>query len=405
MKPLGSERGPCVPTGWETRAAWIDFLQRIARPPLKSLAEGRLLETLRQGTDLSEAEGRTQATQAFGRTLAGIAPWLECSSVSDPVEAVAQAEFRELALRALGRAVDPLSPDRIDFVNLACSGQGLVDSAYVAQALLCAPRQLFFALCEESRLRLLAGLRSTRVRLPNFTNWLLFSAMIETALQRFSGDADLMRIDYALRQHEQWYKGDGAYGDGPEFHWDYYNSFVIQPMLLDVLEYAVGRDAAGRDAAWRDMIPAVRARARRFAIVLERFITPDGSFPPIGRSLAYRGGAFHLLAKLASQHELPAQLPPAQVRCALDAVIQRTLSAPGTFDDNGWLRIGLCGSQPGLGEDYIGIGSLYLCSLIFLPLGLAADDPFWSAPDLSWTSVRIWGGEDGPADKALKQAF
>jgi hypothetical protein len=44
-----------------------------------------------------------------------------------------------------------------------------------------------------------------------------------------------MRVDYALRQHHQWYKGDGAYGDGPYFHWDYYNSFVIQPMLLDVL--------------------------------------------------------------------------------------------------------------------------------------------------------------------------
>ena len=32
-----------------------------------------------------------------------------------------------------------------------------------------------------------------------------------------------------------WYKGDGVYGDGPPFHWDYYNSFVIQPMLLNIL--------------------------------------------------------------------------------------------------------------------------------------------------------------------------
>jgi hypothetical protein len=30
-----------------------------------------------------------------------------------------------------------------------------------------------------------------------------------------------------LRQHEQWYRGDGIYGDGPEFDWDYYNSFVM----------------------------------------------------------------------------------------------------------------------------------------------------------------------------------
>ncbi len=60
------------------------------------------------------------------------------------------------------------------------------------------------------------------------------------ALARLGARWDRMRVDYALRQHEQWYKGDGVYGDGPVFHWDYYNSFVIQPMLLDVLD--VGRD-------------------------------------------------------------------------------------------------------------------------------------------------------------------
>ena len=41
---------------------------------------------------------------------------------------------------------------------------------------------------------------------------------------------------HSLRQHDEWYKGDGMYGDGPQFHWDYYNSYVIQPMLLNVLD-------------------------------------------------------------------------------------------------------------------------------------------------------------------------
>jgi hypothetical protein len=36
-------------------------------------------------------------------------------------------------------------------------------------------------------------------------------------------------------------------------------------------------------------------RAKRYAAVQERMIGPDGTFPPIGRSLAYRCGAFHLL--------------------------------------------------------------------------------------------------------------
>jgi hypothetical protein len=204
-----------------------------------------------------------------------------------------------------------------------------------------------------------------------------------------------MRVDYAVRQHDQWYKGDGAYGDGPEFHWDYYNSFVIHPMLLDVLE--VFRD----EAAWKAIVPRVEQRARRYAAVLERLIAPDGSFPAIGRSLAYRFGAFHLLAQMAMKRQLPQDVTPAQVRAALTAVIRRSIEAPGTFDADGWLRIGFCGHQPGVGERYISTGSLYLCSVGLLPLGLPPSDEFWSAPSAPWTAVRAWGGQPFPIDHAL----
>jgi hypothetical protein len=82
-------------------------------------------------------------------------------------------------------------------------------------------------------------------------------------------------------------------------------------------------------------------------------------------------------------------------------VIRRTLEAPGTFDGDGWLRIGFCGHQPGVGERYISTGSLYLCSAAFLPLGLEAADPFWSAPAAPWTSARAWTGQPFPIDHAL----
>ncbi|MCX6950687.1 MAG: DUF2264 domain-containing protein [Verrucomicrobia bacterium] len=73
-----------------------------------------------------------------------------------------------------------------------------------------------------------------------------------------------------------------------------------------------------------------------------------------------------------------------------------------TFDAAGWLRIGVSGSQPGLGETYISTGSLYLCSAAFLPLGLPASDPFWSAPAAKTTWQKIWSGENLPADHAIK---
>jgi len=199
--------------------------------------------------------------------------------------------------------------------------------------------------------------------------------MVEAGLKSLGASWDRARVDYALRQHEQWYKGDGAYGDGPDFHWDYYNSFVIHPMLVDVL------DACGSESpAWREIAARERDRAKRYAAVQERMIAPDGSFPAIGRSIAYRCGAFHLLAQSALRHALPDGVSPAQVRGALTSVIHRTLEARDTFDADGWLRIGLCGHQPEIGETYISTGSLYLCSVALLPLGLPASDAFWSAP-------------------------
>jgi hypothetical protein len=144
----------------------------------------------------------------------------------------------------------------------------------------------------------------------------------------------------------------------------------------------------------------IHQRAQRYAAIQERLIAPDGSYPAIGRSITYRCGAFHLLADAVRRHILPAEITPSQTRCALSAVIERTLSPAGTFSSDGWLQIGLAGHQPGLGETYISTGSLYLCSAAWLPLGLPSADPFWSDPPQPWTSQIIWSGKNLHADHA-----
>lgn len=211
--------------------------------------------------------------------------------------------------------------------------------------------------------------------------------MVEAALYLMEGKCDIMRVEYAIYQHEQWFKGDGVYGDGPDFHFDYYNSYVIHPMMVDIMN-TVGHLIKGN----RDHIieKRITERAIRYAAVQEMLIAPDGSFPAVGRSITYRSGAFHILAQIALAQKLPETLSPAAVRCALTAVICRCFEAPETFDENGWLRIGLCGSQPELGETYISTGSQYLCTAAFLPLGLSPDTPFWSAPDEAWTWMKRW---------------
>src|SRR6266545_1568590 len=374
------------------RQYWIEMVRRLSDPVLKNLANG----TLRARMPVEQSAGANRAAvthlEALGRLLAGIAPWLELGA-DESAEGRSRADYAKLACAAIDKAVDPASPD---FLNFTRNSQPLVDTAFLAQGLLRARRSVLGALDARTSRNLVAALESTRAISPGYNNWLLFSAMVEAGLSALGARPDLVRVDYALRQHDAWYKGDGAYGDGPTFHWDYYNSFVIPPMLLDVLD--VFRDT---QAGWKALAPRAEERARRYAAVQEGLIAPDGSFPPIGRSLAYRCGAFHLLAQSALRHALPERVSPAQVRGALTAVIRRTLDAPGAFDEAGWLRIGFCGHQPGVGETYISTGSLYLCAVAFLPLGLPAADPFWSAPAEPWTSQRAWSGQAFPIDHAL----
>lgn len=378
-----------------TRDRWVAWLRRVSEPVLVSLAEG----TLRARMPVEEAAGATRAgvthLEALGRLLAGIAPWLEGEGGSADEQAL-RVRYRALVHRGLAQALDPAGPDRMNFTD---GGQPLVDAAFLAEALLRAPRALQQGVDGEVRARLIAAFEAARVIQPGFNNWLLFAATVEAALKQLGARWDRMRVDYALRQHDQWYVGDGAYSDGPIFHWDYYGSFVIHPMLLDVLDVC-----ADQHPAWAALQKKEEARAARYAAVLERMIAPDGSFPALGRSIAYRCGAFHALAQASVRRRLPAELAPAQAREALTAVIARTLDAPGTFDEQGWLRIGLAGHQPGLGERYISTGSLYLCAFAFLPLGLAPSDPFWAGPPVDWTGKRAWAGEQVPIDKALSES-
>jgi hypothetical protein len=374
------------------REYWVSVATRLAEPVLANLARGTL--KARMPVEESAGAGRASVThlEAFGRLLAGLAPWLELPADASP-EGRLRARYGDLARQALGMAVDPSSPDAMNFTR---DRQPLVDAAFLAQGLLRAPRALRDSLDAVTRERLVRALESTRVIVPGFNNWLLFSATVEAGLFALGAAWDRMRVDYALRQHGQWYKGDGAYGDGPAFHWDYYNSFVIHPMLLDVLA-AVG----GESEAWQAMREPALRRAQRYAAVQERMISPEGTFPVIGRSLAYRFGAFHALAQMALRRELPPEVAPAQVRGALTAIIRRSIEAPGTFDAAGWLTIGFAGHQPGVGERYISTGSVYLCAAGLLPLGLPPADPFWSDPPQPWTAQRAWSGQAFPIDKAL----
>ena len=274
------------------RDYWVGLLARLAEPVLVNLAAGTLKRNMPVECAAGTEASRRKFThlEAIARLLAGVAPWLE-APLAGGSERDRQQRCAGLARDAIRSATDPASPD---FLNYSDGDQPVVDCGFLAQALLRAPSELWAKLDNRTQRNLAAALLSSRAITPGYNNWLLFSAMVETALAMMGEKWDGMRIDYAVRKHAEWYVGDGVYGDGPQFHWDYYNSFVIQPMLLDVL-----RNIAHQTARWNRFSPAVLEHARRYAAIQERLIAPDGTFPAVGRSIAYRSGAFQVLAQLA----------------------------------------------------------------------------------------------------------
>jgi hypothetical protein len=378
----------------DDRQYWIEVVTRVSGPVLHALSERKLKATMPVECPQGNVEDRKNYTylEAMGRLLAGLAPWLESGATSG-AEGELRNRYAELARMAIQSGTDPQSPD---YMNFSQGRQPVVDASYLGLAILRAPTELWQKLDKSTQRNVTQALQDTRACLPFYNNWLLFAATIEAALSFMGARWDPMRVDYAVRTLDAWYAGDGIYGDGPSFHWDYYNSYVIHPMLLNILD-AVSKS----DPAWKAFQPAALARARRYAAIQERLISPEGAYPPIGRSLCYRFGAFHLLSEISLRRQLPEGVYPEQVRCALTAVMRHMIDAPGTFDEQGWLRVGFNGHQPAIAEPYISTGSLYLCSAAWLPLGLPATDPFWAGEARPWTSKKFWSGENVKADHAL----
>jgi hypothetical protein len=390
-----SKAAPASAQDRDDRAKWLAMVERVSQPVLETISQQKLRATMpvESAPGLEAARRESTHLEAVARLLSGLAPWLEAEPGNDPAEEALRNRYREWARLAIRYGADPQSPDAFNF---GTNQQSLVDAGILALALARAPNELWTRLDSATKENLVQALAKTRRLQPGFNNWLLFSAMIEACFSKYGQPWDTLRIDYALRQVQEWYMGDGAYGDGPDFHWDYLDSFVIHPMLLSILDAV--QTTTDR---WAFLRKAVEERARRYAAILERFISPEGTMPPIGRSLSYRFGILHNLAEMAWRRDLPEGVSPAQVRSAMTAVMTRMIEAPGTFDSRGWLTIGFAGHQPGLGESYVSTGSCYFCAAAWLPLGLDATDEFWSAPAELWTAKKAWSGVDIKPDHAI----
>jgi hypothetical protein len=380
------DSSPTIVTGAQDRAYWSNLLYKISSPVILNLAQS----TLKKNMPVEKAPGyglkaeEVTYLEAVGRTMAGVAPWLALPD-DNTTESSQRKELREALLKGIANSVDPANPD---YLNFRTGGQPIVDAAYMALAFLRAPKALWEPLDPITKSRIVEEFKSLRTRSGAYNNWLLFAGISEAFLLSIGEQPDPVRMEFARKKIIEWYEGDGWYSDGPGFSMDYYNSYVIHPMLVDFLKVLLDKKRIRSEEYETALVRMVR-----YSEFLERFIAPDGTFPAFGRSITYRTAAFQALAQTALMEKLPEHIKPAQVRCALSAVMHRMYDQCNNFDSKGWLVLGFCGHQPMIADTYTSTGSLYMATLGFLPLGLPASDTFWTALPTEWTSQKAWSSQ------------
>lgn len=372
--------------GIADRAYWVDLLYKMAAPVLLNLEKDELRKNMvvRKAPTYDSRTIDVTYLEAVGRTLAGVAPWLELPD-DHTQEGKLRKRLRKAAQKGLPNTVNP---EAKDFLNFTKEMQPIVDTAYYVQAFIRAPKALWEPLDATTKQRVVESVKALRNRKPFESNWVIFGSMAEAFLLSIGEDYDKERLMHGVEKIKSWYVGDGWYSDGPRFAFDYYNSYVMHPFMVDTLKILKDHQLVEE----KEFLQAHK-RMVRYAEQQEKMISPEGTYPPIGRSIPYRTGAFQALAMVSWQEDLPQHIDPAQVRGALTKVYHNMFTKVNSFDKDGWLELGFVGSQPDVADYYTSTGSLYMATLSFLPLGLPADNAFWKNPPADWTAKSAWAGQ------------
>jgi len=393
---LSGDELPIPQMAENDREYWVQLLDRIAEPILGPMSRGELRKKvpMEYSPAWDNRNKEVAYMEAFGRLLAGIAPFLALPA-DDSKEGKIRQRLVGEARSSLNHSVDPSGPDYL-YWGSPESRQPLVDAAYIAQALITATDTLWKPLPALTKERYIGEFKRIRQIIPYNNNWVLFAAMIESFLLKIGEEIDSARVDKAIETIITWYAGDGWYKDGEAFHFDHYNGYVIHPMLTEIL-----RENVNKGRIERSVYETAYKRMQRYAHFQERFISPEGYYPVFGRSSTYRSGAFWPLAKLALEEKLPEGITGAQVRCGLTAVL-KNLFIPSTFNSSGCLTLGLVGDQQAnLADYYSNTGSMYISTMVFWALGLPAQHAFWTDTFAEWTQRRAWSGKPFPKDYAV----
>ena len=98
----------------QRRKEWLESMLRIVSPVFDALEKEELHKTM--PLNFHKERSEYAPLEAFGRSMLGLAPWLEAEGLEEEEEKL-QAVWRKKALRCLEAATDPESADFMNFTT------------------------------------------------------------------------------------------------------------------------------------------------------------------------------------------------------------------------------------------------------------------------------------------------
>ena len=369
------------------------MMRRLADPVLSHLAEG----TLKTRMPVEQAPGADRRSvthlEALGRLLAGMAPWLELGP-DNTEEGRLREHYGALARRALTHAVDPASPD---FLNFTKDRQPLVDAAFLGQALLRAPKALRDGLDDTTKRHLIAALESSRVIVPNYNNLAALhrhSRGRAQAARRVVGSPSRRLCRPAARAVVQ---GRRRVRRRRGFSLGLLRQLRDPPHDARRAGRVRGREAGVEESGAARRPARATLRGDSGTSALRRTVR----FRRSAARSAYRFGASHLLAQMALRRALPDGVTPAQVRGALTGDHPSVHRGVGNVDAGGWLQIGL-GHRLALERPTSRTGSC-ICSVGLLRIGSGGNRRILVGRRPTLESVRA--GQARRFDRSLSRSW
>jgi hypothetical protein len=358
-------------TGW-TREHWVAVLARLtcgyARAAEQSGSPARALFP----DDRRGLPDAVDAVEAFARMASGWGAWLANPANPAQVHFDGQGyDVEALLSQALLDGTDRAKPLTY-WGDMGHMDQRLVESGDIALALWLSRERVFCRLGPDEQARILAWLAQVDGKGTYYDNWVLFSALAQTVRLRLGQAVPLAELDGNLDQASAFYRGDGWYGDGAGDAYELYNAWIFNWHFLHW---------AAIDGDRRPELRAlVRTRARSFLASFPYFFGANGAYAAWGRSLVYR---FAAVAGFATGYS-------SQVAAGAPGLLRRVSSGclryfyeHSLFDpEQHFVGQGFHGNFPPAGEAYISPGSVYWCCHGLFALSLAANDAFWTAPEM-----------------------